>query len=241
MATQIEIVTNDSTTHRDNMVQRSTTDIFGDLDQWEVYFADLAPPLLTKVFQNMFHSLYHVIRMELGIILENQIYSSPAMFMDTISDVRNEDIPDGLGSIASVSRSSTSDEALMAEWANTVRDFNKSDRVPVINYLRPVPRLKPLGAAVTSIFVSTFAMLSALWTVFSLVTGAFARLHEGRHSPNHGNSESRSSESENTTAIMKEWDMSEDSLVPPEKNADAPWHTPFKGLRLDVDKNIGQI
>jgi hypothetical protein len=180
MATQIEIVTNDSTTHRDNMVQCSTTDIFGDLDQWQVYFADLSPPLLTKVFQNMFHLLYHVVRMELGIILENQIYSSPAMFMGTILDVRNEDIPDGLGSIASVPPNSTSDEALMAEWVNTVRDFNKSDCVPVINHLCPVPRLKPLGTAVTSVFVSTFAMLSALWTVFSLVAGTFARLHEGK-------------------------------------------------------------
>jgi hypothetical protein len=35
--------------------------------------------------------------------------------------------------------------------------------------------------------------------------------------------------------------MSEDGLVQPEKNTDASWHTPFKGTRLDVDNNIGQI
>ncbi|KAJ7474935.1 hypothetical protein FB451DRAFT_1397805 [Mycena latifolia] len=242
MASHINIVVNDSTSYRGDVTGRMTTDIFGGLDSHtRVYFADLSLSLLTKVFQNMFQSLYHLVRMELGIILENQIYSSPTMFMDTISDVPSVD---GSSSAANASRNSTSDEVLMGEWASTVRDFNQSDRVPVINYLRPVPRLKPLGAAVTNIFVSTFAMLSALWTVFSLVAGAFAKLHEGQHSPNHGNSESWShsvSESENTTAIMKDWDMSKDSLVSSEKNADAPWDTPFKGLRLDVDNNIGQI
>ncbi|KAJ7890132.1 hypothetical protein B0H14DRAFT_2690696 [Mycena olivaceomarginata] len=39
-------------------------------------------------------------------------------------------------------------------------------RVPVMSYIRTVPRLKPLGAAITSVFVSTFAMVSVLWHVF---------------------------------------------------------------------------
>ncbi|KAJ7311672.1 hypothetical protein DFH08DRAFT_822439 [Mycena albidolilacea] len=85
-----------------------------------------------------------------------------------------------------------------------------------MHYLRPVPRLKPLGLAIRSVFVSTleslrrshmsdvmafgpangfwshlpakfahgpkamtlFAMLSALWTIYSLGTGALARRTE---------------------------------------------------------------
>ncbi|KAJ7663676.1 hypothetical protein B0H17DRAFT_1092476 [Mycena rosella] len=245
MASQINFIVNDSKSYSDDVLGLETTDIFGSLSDFERNFlADLSLSVLTQLFQNMFQSLYHLVRMELGIILENQIYSSPAMFIDTITDVRDVDIPGGLGSAANTSRNSTSDEVLMAEWADAVRAFNNSDRVPVIDYLRPVPRLKPLGAAVTSVFVSTFAMLSVLWTVFSLVAGAFAKLHAGRDSPNHGNSKSRShsvSGSENTTAIMEDWDMSRDSLVPPQTNAAAPWHTPLEGLRLGVDNNIGQM
>ncbi|KAJ7162835.1 hypothetical protein C8R46DRAFT_1221640 [Mycena filopes] len=72
----------------------------------------------------------------------------------------------------------TSNATLMQEWADIVHLFNTTDRVPVISYLRPVPRLKPLGSALTSVFVSTFAMVSVLWTVFSLVAGAIAARSE---------------------------------------------------------------
>ncbi|KAJ6600251.1 hypothetical protein DFH09DRAFT_1070069 [Mycena vulgaris] len=41
-------------------------------------------------------------------------------------------------------------------------------------YLRLVPHLKPLGSAITSIFVSTFAMLSVLWTIIGLIAGVLA-------------------------------------------------------------------
>ncbi|KAJ7336893.1 hypothetical protein DFH08DRAFT_1082928 [Mycena albidolilacea] len=44
-----------------------------------------------------------------------------------------------------------------------------------MEYLRPVPHLKPLGSAITSVFVSTFATLPAMWIIFSLVAGALAR------------------------------------------------------------------
>ncbi|KAJ7640359.1 hypothetical protein DFH06DRAFT_1215828, partial [Mycena polygramma] len=45
-------------------------------------------------------------------------------------------------------------------------------------YLRPVPRLKPLGSAITSVFVSTFAMLSVAWTTFSVIAGALVSSHD---------------------------------------------------------------
>jgi hypothetical protein len=37
------------------------------------------------------------------------------------------------------------------------------------------------GSAITRAFVSTFAILSTLWTIFGLAAGMFARLHAGRH------------------------------------------------------------
>ncbi|KAJ6535329.1 hypothetical protein DFH09DRAFT_1091666 [Mycena vulgaris] len=58
--------------------------------------------------------------------------------------------------------------------ATTVRSFQDSDCFPVMLYIRPVPHLKPLGSAITSVFVSTFATLSVLWRIFSAVTEALA-------------------------------------------------------------------
>ncbi|KAF7326976.1 hypothetical protein MSAN_02493300 [Mycena sanguinolenta] len=72
-------------------------------------------------------------------------------------------------------RNSTSNTTLMAQWQQEVEFFQNSTRVPLLEYLQSIPRLKPLGSAVTSVFVSTFAMLSVMWTVFSLVPGALAR------------------------------------------------------------------
>ncbi|KAJ7278440.1 hypothetical protein C8J57DRAFT_1306957 [Mycena rebaudengoi] len=85
------------------------------------------------MFQNTLQALYHTVRMELGVILENQIYAFP--------------------------------EILVSEWQESVRAFNNTDRVPVM----------PLGSAITSVFVSTFAMLSTLWSLFHIVAEAFAR------------------------------------------------------------------
>ncbi|KAJ6484871.1 hypothetical protein C8R45DRAFT_931309 [Mycena sanguinolenta] len=68
----------------------------------------------------------------------------------------------------------------MAQWQADVEFFQNNTRVPRLEYFRTVPRLKPLGSAVTSVFVSTFAMLSVIWTVFSLVAGALARFHSVR-------------------------------------------------------------
>ncbi|KAF7357080.1 hypothetical protein MSAN_01302100 [Mycena sanguinolenta] len=103
-----------------------------------------------------------------GVILPNQIYSSPDMFNQSITTiVVPEDLigfPSPFGpltpSSASTLRAATSNDTLMGQWRNSILAFNETDRVPVLEYLRPVPRLKPLGSAITSVFVSTFAMVS---------------------------------------------------------------------------------
>ncbi|KAJ7166227.1 hypothetical protein C8R46DRAFT_1035489 [Mycena filopes] len=135
----------------------------------------LTQPSTNNAFQNVFQSRYHLARLELGIIVENQIFNSPVMFNESISTVP-EILANTLG--ASDSRKSTSNTTLMNEWADTVRLFSTTDRVPLVSYLRPVPRLKPLGTSLTSVFVSTFAMVSVLWTVFSLVVGIIAARSE---------------------------------------------------------------
>jgi hypothetical protein len=49
-----------------------------------------------------------------------------------------------------------------------------------MSYIRTVPRLKPLGAAITSVFVSTFAMVSVLWQVFSFIAAALCDKGSGK-------------------------------------------------------------
>jgi hypothetical protein len=44
--------------------------------------------------------------------------------------------------------------------------------VPDILYLTPVFKQKPLGQAISAVFVSTFSMLSAIWATFTLVASA---------------------------------------------------------------------
>ncbi|KAJ7174819.1 hypothetical protein C8R46DRAFT_1252916 [Mycena filopes] len=150
-------------------------------DPRTAFYGFLTLPGVNNVVQNVFQSLYHLARLELGIIMENQIFNSPLMFNESISTVY---LPDSLSDltkhilVANESRASTSNLMMMKEWANTVHLFKTTDRVPVINYLRPVPRPKPMGSAVTSVFVSTFAMVSVLWTVFSLVAGIIAARSE---------------------------------------------------------------
>ncbi|KAF7343628.1 hypothetical protein MSAN_01983500 [Mycena sanguinolenta] len=123
--------------------------------------------------ENLIQTFYHLVRLDLGVILENQIYNSPEMFNRTIVDM-------GDFSFASEARDWTFNTTLMAQWQQEVNFFQNNTRVPTLEYLRSVPRLKPMGSAVTSVFVSTFAMLSVIWTVFSLVAGALARKPSGK-------------------------------------------------------------
>ncbi|KAF7336447.1 hypothetical protein MSAN_02298900 [Mycena sanguinolenta] len=128
---------------------------------------------LSTAFENLFQSFYHLVRLDLGVILGNQIYNSPTMFNQTIMD------PNIFESAANIARDWASNATVMARWQTEVEFFQSNERVPPLQYLRPIPRLKPIGSALTSVFVSTFAILSVMWTVFSLVAGALARAHSG--------------------------------------------------------------
>ncbi|KAJ7716791.1 hypothetical protein B0H14DRAFT_3631860 [Mycena olivaceomarginata] len=145
------------------------------LDGLAGQLGNVSTPDFTSIFQNVFQVIYHLIRVDLGVILDNQIYNSPQMFNLSIMPVNFPAPNQGFGSCANWSRAATSNSTLMEQWKDGVALYQTSDRVPVMDYLRPVPRLKPLGSAITSVFVSTFAMLSALWTIFSLGLGALAR------------------------------------------------------------------
>ncbi|KAJ7682906.1 hypothetical protein B0H17DRAFT_51598 [Mycena rosella] len=169
----------------------NSTDIFSGLPSTiSDYFNNTPVSALNDVFQNTFQSLYHLARMELGVIVENQIYASPEMYNNSISPVyipgfeSSTPVPPSNYLAANTSRISTSNATLMSEWIASVRSFNESDRVPVMLYPRSVPRLKPLGSAITSVFVSTFAMLSTLWTIFSMVAAALARSYAGKCASN---------------------------------------------------------
>ncbi|KAJ6543216.1 hypothetical protein DFH09DRAFT_1088911 [Mycena vulgaris] len=122
-----------------------------------------------------FQSLYHVVRMELGVIHENQIYASSEMYNRTIASVNIRGFTPGTVTPLVNTSALATDADLLSQWVEAVRMFNSTDRVPVMFYLRPVPRLKPLGSAITSVFVSTFAMLSTLWTIFNIIAAALAK------------------------------------------------------------------
>ncbi|KAF7374215.1 hypothetical protein MSAN_00303800 [Mycena sanguinolenta] len=132
---------------------------------------------LSTVCENLLQTVYHLVRVDLGVILDNQICISPEMFNRTIMPIEVANF----FSSAKEARKLTSDATVMAQWQQDVEFFRNNTRVPSLEYLRSVPRLKPLGSAVTSIFVSTFAMLSVMWTVFSLVAGTLARKHSAAH------------------------------------------------------------
>ncbi|KAF7336508.1 hypothetical protein MSAN_02305500 [Mycena sanguinolenta] len=133
---------------------------------------------LSTAYGNLIQTFYHLVRLDLGVILPNQIYNSPEMFRRTIMPVEIANFP----TLTNRARNLTSNATLMAQWQQEVKLFQNNTRVPPLEYLRSAPRLKPLGSAITSVFVSTFAMLSVMWTVFSLVAGALARKHSGRGS-----------------------------------------------------------
>ncbi|KAJ6449895.1 hypothetical protein C8R45DRAFT_1084119 [Mycena sanguinolenta] len=204
----------------------NSTDIFSGLpSDISPYFNNSPLAAFNDLFQNAFQSLYHLSRLELGVVVENQIYASPDMYNHSISPVYVPDtlqIPADVYSTANISLVSTSNTTLMSEWISSVRSFSDSDRVPVMLYLRSVPQLKPLGSAITSVFVSTFAMLSALWSIFNVIAGAYARSQTNHHK-NVDLSESDS---------MDKKDSSQASLFSPAGDYEMLEH-----LRLTVDNN----
>ncbi|KAJ7325912.1 hypothetical protein DFH08DRAFT_816990 [Mycena albidolilacea] len=119
------------------------------------YLGDLPLSRLEAAYQNLFQTVYHLVRLDLGVITENQIYNSPRIYNHTIVTV---DMPpqtplpippppyyDNILRPSTDTRGFTSNATLMAQWKKEVNFFKTTDRVPAMEYLRPVPRLKPLG------------------------------------------------------------------------------------------------
>ncbi|KAJ7162357.1 hypothetical protein C8R46DRAFT_1283197 [Mycena filopes] len=168
----------------------NTTDVFTVLlGLIPSYFAQ-DPPLsaLNTAFNNAFQSYYNLLRMELGVILDNQIYASPGMYNLSISDVYVKPGRNLTLTYRAANDSRRANGTVWAEWKETVEGFHNSDRVPVMLYLRPISRLKPWGTAMTSVFVSTFAMLSVLWTVFNVIAGILAESSAGQYPTLDGSS-----------------------------------------------------
>ncbi|KAJ7858640.1 hypothetical protein B0H14DRAFT_3135416 [Mycena olivaceomarginata] len=133
---------------------------------------------LNTLLRNLFQAVYHSIRLDLGILQPNQIFKSPDMYTRSISTVY---IPgvffNGATVEAYANYSRQASSQLTNIWTAEQQDVV---RVPFMSYIRPVPRLKPLGAAITSVFVSTFAMISVLWQVFSLIAAALSDKENGK-------------------------------------------------------------
>ncbi|KAJ7455520.1 hypothetical protein FB451DRAFT_1564935 [Mycena latifolia] len=205
------------------------------------------PPMDT-LFQNTLQSLYHLVRLELGLIFENQIYAFPEMYNRSISTAF---IPPALFggqvqpvdySAANDSRRSTSNSTVMAQWQESLRIFNDSNRVPVMPYLRPTPRLKPLGSAITSVFVSTFAMLSVLWTIFSIIAGAVAEWHSDDAGDLKAQTTLKSNshimrDLENQKGVTQDWDTSEVTLLAPQSEYRPAPLMMFERLSHGLEKN----
>ncbi|KAK6981544.1 hypothetical protein R3P38DRAFT_2745806 [Favolaschia claudopus] len=135
----------------------------------------LTPEDVSAVIQNRLQTRFHFLRLQLGVIYPNQIFNSSDMFNQSILPVV---VPGGFR--ANESRASMANETFFVQVQEAVQRFNLTDRVPVMEYSRTVPMLKPIGSAVTSVFVSTFAMLSTIWAIFSLLAGALARMYVER-------------------------------------------------------------
>ncbi|KAJ7677526.1 hypothetical protein B0H17DRAFT_1236265 [Mycena rosella] len=187
----------------------NSTDIFSD-QRLRSAAPDVPWSTLSTLLKDPFQSLYHLVRMELGVILENQIYASPDMYNKSISDVSVDLDRDG----ATMSCLSTTTAILMVEWRDSVRLLNETDRVPVMPYLRSVPQLKSLGSAITGVFVSKFAMLSVAWTIFSVITGALAASHTDTSGINEDEArlKPQAQDLEGQQPPVEEWDISEACL-----------------------------
>jgi hypothetical protein len=132
-----------------------------------------APPHFPELCNNALQALYHAVRLDLGIIRPNQIYNSPVRFNASISNI----YPNG---------NRGANGARMQRDTVGYVDLSKSPkRVPRILYLTSVMKQKPLGQAITAVFVATFTMLSAVWKVGSFITSSFvgSRSKQGQHKP----------------------------------------------------------
>jgi hypothetical protein len=108
--------------------------------------------------------MYHGIRLDLGVIRPNQIYNSSTRFNASIAN-----LPD--------KSSYVSQSRFLREAIDNV-DISKSNysvHVPVILYLTPQFKRKPVEQAIAAVFISTFTMLSAIWKAFNFVASSVVK------------------------------------------------------------------
>ncbi|KAF7372770.1 hypothetical protein MSAN_00482700 [Mycena sanguinolenta] len=166
----------------------NSTDLFGGgdgsaFDDFLVdgYLGYTNVSIMNDPFQNMFQVYYHLLRRDLGVLLDNQIYSSPEMYNRSITlinpGVGMGGTPFGVIGTSAAQQYHTllANETLMQEWRSSMQVFSETDRVPVLEYLRPTPRRKSLGSAITSVFSATFAMVATVWALFSMVARVLVR------------------------------------------------------------------
>ena len=137
------------------------------------------PPQFPELSSNAVQALYHAVRVDIGIIRPNQIYSSPTLFNASISEIR----PDEHGN-SETNRTRTTRESFTRDYSDVSSLLSRS--VPNILYLAPMLKPKPLAQAFASVFVATFSMLAALWAVCHFIASSFitVRSKEGQHVPN---------------------------------------------------------
>ncbi|KAK7008546.1 hypothetical protein R3P38DRAFT_2791515 [Favolaschia claudopus] len=126
---------------------------------------------LDTPFQNLFQIMYHLVRSDLGVVFNNQIFDSADMFNKSILAL---DVPADLITyeVLLLARS----DLLRLIQCGLLLEPNDDGRVA--EYLRPVSRRKSLGSAIVAVFVATFTMLSAVWTIFGLVAQGLVKVSQ---------------------------------------------------------------
>ncbi|KAK0192959.1 hypothetical protein F5146DRAFT_1136799 [Armillaria mellea] len=157
------------------------------------------PSIVQIVIKNALQAIYSTIRLDLGVIPPNQIFQSPSpMFNESISSVslfqpwtNGTDPPRcdmgafyGTGMSEFVVNDSYANCIRQARSDNVLSFLSDIDvyipRVPSVPYLRPVFRRKPmLLSAISSVFVATFTMVSAIWSLFNFIASSFCRTQIG--------------------------------------------------------------
>ncbi|KAF8237978.1 hypothetical protein L208DRAFT_1457060 [Tricholoma matsutake] len=110
---------------------------------------------------NVLKAVYHGIRLDIGVIRPNQIYNSPTRFNASISKLVYSD---ALANVLRTQRDAVGNVNLSRPPYN--------QRVPEVLYLQSVFTPKPLGQAITAVFVATVSMITVLWHVANFIASS---------------------------------------------------------------------